>query len=123
MERKGERVRKRTVNNLLVGVRQMNTRETAARYFSNKNWSVRKRNALRWLRTVVTSHTASHRQATSHAHASKSCTNYSLHLVQSTSRHTNVIMLYAVKCPLYIPPWTNKKRTMLLMHKIRILRY
>ena len=39
---------------------------------------------------------------TSHVHASKSCTKYSLHLVQSTSRHTNVIMLYAVKWSLYV---------------------
>ena len=44
---------------------------------------------LRWLGTVVTSHTASNRQPynTSHVHASKSCTKYSLHLVQSTSTH------------------------------------
>ena len=39
---------------------------------------------------------------TSHVHGSKSCTKYSLHLVQSRSRHTNVIMLYAVKCSLYV---------------------
>ena len=39
---------------------------------------------------------------TSHVHSPKSCTKYSLHLVQSTSRHTNAIMLYAVKCSLYV---------------------
>ena len=39
---------------------------------------------------------------TSHVHGSKSCTTYSLHFVQSTSRHTNVRMVYAVKCSLYI---------------------
>ena len=50
-------------------------------------------------------HTASYRQACtpcSHVHGSKSCTKYSLHLMQSTSRHKNVRMLYAVKCSLYI---------------------
>ena len=36
---------------------------------------------------------------TSHVHASKSCTKYSLHLVQA---HTDVRMLYAVKCSLYV---------------------
>ena len=40
---------------------------------------------------------------TSHVHGSKSCTKYSLHLVQSTStRAHTVIMLYAVKCSLYV---------------------
>ena len=34
---------------------------------------------------------------TNRVHTSKRCTKYSLHLVPSTSRHTNVIMLYAVK--------------------------
>ena len=62
-----------------------------------------RRSVLRWLGTVVTSHTAWNRQAYTPvmSHASKSCTKYSLHLVQSTSRHTHVIMLYAVKCSLY----------------------
>ena len=41
---------------------------------------------------------------TRYVHGSKSCTKYSLHFVhvQSTSRHTYVIMLYAIKCSLYI---------------------
>ena len=42
---------------------------------------------------------------TSHVHASKSCTRYSLqvslHLVNQPA-HTNVIMLYAVKCSLFV---------------------
>ena len=45
---------------------------------------------LRWLGTVVTSHTASNRQAytpVDSMHASKSCTKYSLHLVQLASTH------------------------------------
>ena len=39
---------------------------------------------------------------TSHVHALKSCAKYSLHLVQSTSAHTNAIMLCAVKSSLYV---------------------
>ena len=38
---------------------------------------------------------------TSYVHGSKSCTKYSLHFEQSTSRHTFVIMLYGVRCSLY----------------------
>ena len=46
---------------------------------------------------------------TSHVHASKSCTKYSLHLVQSTSRHTNFIMLYASKV-LIVRSWSILSR-------------
>ena len=38
---------------------------------------------------------------TSNTHASKSCAKYSLHLLQLTSRRTNVIKFYAVKSSLY----------------------
>ena len=54
---------------------------------------------LRWLGTVVTTHTASHRQAYTPVMSmlQKAVQNtHRLHLVQSTSRHTNAIMLYAL---------------------------
>ena len=38
---------------------------------------------------------------TKYVQASKSCTEYSLQLGQSTSRHANLIMLYGVKCSMY----------------------
>ena len=59
---------------------------------------------LRWLGTVVTSHAASHRQAYTPVMSMVQKAVQSTHctFAQSTSRHTNVIMLYAVKCSLYV---------------------
>ena len=57
----------------------------------------------RWLGTVVTLHKTSFRQAYTLVMSmlQNAVQKYSLHLVQSTSRHTKVIMVYAVKCSLY----------------------
>ena len=60
-------------------------------------------NSLRWLGTVVTSHTASHRQAytpvmsmVEKAVRRTHCTS-----CNQPADHTNAIMLYAVKCSVY----------------------
>ena len=58
---------------------------------------------LRWLGTVVTSHTASNRQAYTPVMSMLQIAVQSTHCTScNRPAHTNVIMLYAVKCPLYV---------------------
>ena len=58
---------------------------------------------LRWLGTVVTSHTASNRQAYSPVMSMLQKAVQSTHCTSCNQpAHTNAIMLYAVKCSLYV---------------------
>ena len=58
---------------------------------------------LRWLGTVVTSHTASNRQAYTPVMSMLQKAVQSTHCTSCNQpAHTNVIMLYAVKCSLYV---------------------
>ena len=62
---------------------------------------------LRWLGTVVTSHTASNRQAYTPVMSMLQKAVQSIHCKSHCTScyqpaHTNVIMLYAVKCSLYV---------------------
>ena len=58
---------------------------------------------LRWLGTVVTSHTASNRQAYTPVMSMLQKDVQSTHCTScNRPAHTNAIMLYAVKCSLYV---------------------
>ena len=58
---------------------------------------------LRWLGTVVTSHTASNRQAYTPVMSMLQKAVQSTHCTSCNQpAHTNAIMLYAVKCSLYV---------------------
>ena len=70
------------------------------------NWIFRL-GSLRWLGTVVTSHTASNRQAYTPVMSMLQKAVQSTHCKSHCNScnqpaHTNVIMLYAVKCSLYV---------------------
>ena len=59
--------------------------------------------ALRWLGTVVTSHTASNRQAYTPVMSMLQKAVQSTHCTSCNQpAHTNAIMLYAAKCSLYV---------------------
>ena len=59
---------------------------------------------LRWLGTVVTSHTASNRQVYTPVMSMLQKAVQSTHCTSCNQpAHTNAIMLYAVKCSLYLP--------------------
>ena len=62
-----------------------------------------RRSVLRWLGTVVTSHTAWNRQAYTPVMSMLQKAVQSTHYTSCNQpAHTNVIMLYAVKCSLYV---------------------
>ena len=70
--------------------------------FSTNN-SVKSQKRFRWLGTVVTSHTASNRQAYTPVMSMLQKPVQSTHCTSCNQpAHTNAIMLFAVKCSLYV---------------------
>ena len=64
---------------------------------------LQEKTGLRWLGTVVTSHTASNRQAYTPGMSMLQKAVQNTHRTSCNQpAHTNVIMLYAVKCSLYV---------------------